>query len=56
MDALLHLEGTAAVQAGQEASLEVGQGRRVLEIYLPAQEQGLVAGAGYPAPAFVEPH
>lgn len=34
VDALLHLEGTAVVQAGQEASLEVVQGQRVMEIYL----------------------
>lgn len=34
VDALLHLEGTAVVQAGQEASLEVVQGQHVMEIYL----------------------
>ncbi len=34
VDALLHLEGTAVVQAGQEASLEVVQGQHVVEIYL----------------------
>lgn len=34
VDALLHLEGTAVVQAGQEACLEVVQGQHVVEIYL----------------------
>lgn len=56
VDALLHLEGTAVVQAGQGASLEVVQGRRVVEIYLLAKEQVQVAGAGCPVPACVEPH
>lgn len=37
VDALLHLEGTAVVQAGKEASLEVEQGQHVLEISLCGQ-------------------
>lgn len=56
MDALLHLEGTVVVQAGQEAVLEVVQGQRVVEIYRLAQEQVQAAGAGYPVPTFAEPH
>lgn len=34
VDALVHLEGTVVVRAGQEASLEVVQGQHVVEIYL----------------------
>lgn len=37
VDALLHLEGTMVVQAGQEASLGVVQGQHVVEILLWAQ-------------------
>lgn len=55
-DALLHLEGTAVVQAGQEASLGVGQGQCVVGIYLLEQEQVQAAGAGYLVPASFEPH
>lgn len=53
VDALLHLKGTAVVQVGQEANLEVVQGQHAVEIYLLAQEQVQAAGA---VPAFFEPH
>ena len=33
-DVLLHSKGTAVVQVGQEASLEVVQGQHAVEIYL----------------------
>lgn len=39
VDALLHLEGTAVVQAGQEASLEVVQDQHVARII---KQQGRV--------------
>lgn len=54
VDALL--QGTAVVQGGQEASLEVVLGQHVMEIYLLGQEQVQGAVAGYLVPASVEPH
>lgn len=56
VDALLHLEGTAAVRGGPEANSEAVQGRRAVEIYLLAQGQVQAVGVGYLVPAFVEPH